>query len=208
VCFLSFLRRKLLFGWKVAQSSQHSDPFYRQVTLAFIRMMTSTCGLLCQYPLFACLIWREVLSQSIDHCIVCWSCCWAWCWMLQDMVHMEASWVFHVKVSTFVQLEQCRICVLTIILVGIVTLFVCHDVIVRLGFMLNPGYVWRQSAADDLSVVEFSFRINQTWGISCRSLQCIPANKQTNFIGPTYSKLQDHWNHLQLVPIGSRIYLE
>ena len=34
--------------------------------------------------------------------------------MLQDEDHMEASCVFHVKVGMFVQLEQGKICVLTV----------------------------------------------------------------------------------------------
>jgi len=55
--------------------------------------------------------------------------------MLQDIDHLGASRVFYVKVRTFDQLEQSKICVLTVILVGIVTLIVRYDMIVRVCFM-------------------------------------------------------------------------
>ena len=55
--------------------------------------------------------------------------------MLQDMDHMEASRVFYVKVRTFDQLEQSKICVLTVISVGIVTLIVRYNMIVSVCFM-------------------------------------------------------------------------
>ena len=56
----------------------------------------------------------------------------------------------------------------------------------------------RQTSPDNLSVEECPFYIYQTQDISCRSLQCIPTNTQTNIIGPTYCKSRDRWNHLQL----------
>ena len=55
--------------------------------------------------------------------------------MLQDMDHMEASWLLQVKVRTFDQLEQNKICDLTVISVGIVTLIVRYDMIVNLCLM-------------------------------------------------------------------------
>jgi len=55
--------------------------------------------------------------------------------MLQDMDHMEASRVFYVKVRTFDQFEQSKICVLTVISVGMVTLIVRYDMIVSVCFM-------------------------------------------------------------------------
>jgi hypothetical protein len=51
------------------------------------------------------------------------------------MDHMEASRVFYVKVRTFDQLEQNKICVLTVLSAGIVTLFVRYDMIVSVCFM-------------------------------------------------------------------------
>jgi len=51
------------------------------------------------------------------------------------MDHMEASQVFYVKVRTFDQLEQSKICILTVISVGIVTLIVRYHVIVSAFFM-------------------------------------------------------------------------
>ena len=51
------------------------------------------------------------------------------------MDHMEASRVFYVKIGTFDQLEQSKICVLTVISVGIVTIIVRYDMIVSVCFM-------------------------------------------------------------------------
>ena len=51
------------------------------------------------------------------------------------MDHMEASGVFHVKVHSFDQLEQNKICLLTIISFGIVTLTIRHDFIVSVYFV-------------------------------------------------------------------------
>ena len=82
--------------------------------------------------------------------------------MLQDMDHMEASRVFYVKVYTFDQLEQSKICVLTVISVGIVTLIVRYDMIVSVCFMEDPSYVFRQTSPDGLSVEEFPFYIYET----------------------------------------------
>jgi len=170
--------------------------------------MTSICGLLCRCAVFAHQKWWKVLFWNIDHCIVCWPCCWARCWTLQDMDHMEGSWVFYVKVCTFDQLKQSKFCVLTIISFRIVMLTVSHDFLVSMYFALDPGDVLRQTSPDVLSVGEFCFDIFQPWDISYRSLQCIPASKQTKNIGPTYCKSQDRWNRLKLAAIRSRIKLE
>jgi len=141
--------------------------------------MMSTCGLLCWFVVLAHRKWRKVPFQSIDHFILCWPCCWARCWMLQDMDHMEPSWVFYVKVRTFDQLEQSEICVLTIISFRIVMLTVYHDSMVSVCFILDLGDVLRQTSPDFLSVEAFPVYIYHTWNFTCRSLQCIPANKQT-----------------------------
>jgi hypothetical protein len=55
--------------------------------------------------------------------------------MLQDMDHVDASRVIYVKVRTFDQLEETKICVLTVISGGIVTLIVHYDMIVGVCFM-------------------------------------------------------------------------
>jgi len=151
---------------------------------------------------------EKSVFQSIDHCIVNWPCCWARCWMLQDMDHMEASWVFYVKVHTFVQLEQSKICILTVISFGIVTLTVQHDMIGSMCFVWDPGDVLRQTSPDVLSIDEFLFCMYQTWDISSCSLECVPENKQTKNIGPTYCKSRDGWSHPQLAAIRSRVILE
>jgi len=50
--------------------------------------------------------------------------------MLQDLDHMEASCVFYVKVGTFDQLLQNKICVLTVTTLGIAMLTVQHDMMI------------------------------------------------------------------------------
>ena len=55
--------------------------------------------------------------------------------MLHEMDHMEASGVFYVKLCTFDQPEQSKICVLTVISFGIVKLTVHHDLIVSICLM-------------------------------------------------------------------------
>jgi len=141
--------------------------------------MTLMCGLLSWFGVFARREWWKVPVRSIDNCIVCWPCCWVRCWMLQDMDHMEASWVVYVRVPMFDQPEQSKICVLTVISFGIVMLTVRHDLMVRVSFIWDPGDVLRQTSPDVLSVEGFPLYIYQTWDFTCRSLQCSTANRQT-----------------------------
>jgi len=141
--------------------------------------MTSLCGLLCWFAIFPCWKWQKVLLRSIDHCIFCWPCCWARCWMLQDMYHMEASWVCYVKVGRFHQFEQSKISVLTVTSLGIVMLTIHSGLMVSVWFIEHPGDVKWQTSPDILSAEEFPCYIYQTWDISCRSSRYIPANIQT-----------------------------
>jgi len=46
--------------------------------------------------------------------------------MLQDMDHMVAGCIFYVNVGTIDQLEQSKICILTITTLGIVMLTIQH----------------------------------------------------------------------------------
>ena len=75
--------------------------------------------------------------------------------MLQGMDHMEASWVFYVKVGTLDHLEQNKFCVLTVTELGIVMLTVQNDSIFSPSFMYDPGDLLRQSSPDILSVEEY-----------------------------------------------------
>jgi len=75
--------------------------------------------------------------------------------MLQGMDHMEASCVFYVKVGTLDQLEQSKICVLTVTKLGIVMLTVQIDSIFSVSFMYDPGDLLRQTSPDVLSVEEY-----------------------------------------------------
>jgi len=74
--------------------------------------------------------------------------------MLQDMDHMEASCFFYIKVGMFDQLEQSKICVLTVTSLRIVMLTLSHNLMVSICFMYDPGDVFRQSSPDNLSVKE------------------------------------------------------
>jgi len=89
--------------------------------------MMSSCGMLRRYAIFARRKLRKVLFRRIDHRILCWPCCWPRCWMLQEMDHMEASWISYVKVGGFDQFEQTEIIVLTVTSLGIVMLTVDYD---------------------------------------------------------------------------------
>jgi len=55
--------------------------------------------------------------------------------MLEVMDNMQASCVIHVKVGTFIHLEQSKISLLTVNKSGIVTLTIQHDTIVSVIFM-------------------------------------------------------------------------
>jgi len=55
--------------------------------------------------------------------------------MFQDMDDMEASCVFYVKVGTFDQLAQSKICFLTVTRMGIVILTVQYDLIFHVSSM-------------------------------------------------------------------------
>jgi len=57
--------------------------------------------------------------QGIAHCNLSWICCWAKFWILQDIDHMEASRIINVKIGTFDQLKQNKICILTVTTLGI-----------------------------------------------------------------------------------------
>ena len=140
--------RKLLFGSQSAQSSQGSDPFRFQAALAFLRLMTSSCGVLCRFAVFACRYWRNVLFHSIAHWILCWLCWWTRCWILQDMDHIEASCVFYVEVGTLNQFEQSKIWVLTVTTLGTAMLAVDHDMMISVSCMYDPRDFLRQTSAD------------------------------------------------------------
>jgi len=55
--------------------------------------------------------------------------------MLQDTDEMVASCVFYIKVGMYNQLEQTKVCVLTVTKIGIVRQIVKHDTICVLTFM-------------------------------------------------------------------------
>jgi len=76
--------------------------------------------------------------------------------MLQNMDKMEASCIFDVKVSTFTQLEQSKISLVSVNKLGIVRLTVQHDRIVSVSMMYHPGDSLRQTSADGLSLEECS----------------------------------------------------
>jgi len=98
--------------------------------------------------------------------------------MLQIMGHIDTSWICCVKVCTFDQIEQSKICILTFISFWMLTPTVRHNSMVRGCFSDDPEEALRQQLPDDLSIEQFPCYIYQTWDISCRSLQCIPASKQ------------------------------
>jgi len=59
--------------------------------------------------------------------------------MLQTMDQIEATCVFYVNVGMFDQLEQNKICNLTVNTLGMVMLAVHHDLMGSICFMQDPG---------------------------------------------------------------------
>jgi len=55
--------------------------------------------------------------------------------MLQDIDHIEASCVSYVEVGTLNQLEQSKICILTIATLGIAMLTLDHDLMFSVCIM-------------------------------------------------------------------------
>jgi len=138
--------------------------------------------------------------QNIDHRILCWPCCWARCWILQDMDHMEASFIFNVKVGWFDQLLQSKICVLTFTSLGIVILTAHHDLMVSMWFIQDLGNLLRQTLPYVLFVEEcLLYQSNMRFQLSFTMMY--PCKQIIN-IGPTYYKSRDHSNPLQLYAAG------
>jgi len=59
--------------------------------------------------------------------------------MFRDIDHMQASSIVYVKVGTFDEIEQSRICILTVTTTGIVMLTALHHLILSICFMNDPG---------------------------------------------------------------------
>jgi len=66
------LRRELLFGSQATQCSKGWDLFCLQPTLRVIGLVTSSCGMLRRFAIFARWERRKVFVWRIDHCISCW----------------------------------------------------------------------------------------------------------------------------------------
>ena len=60
------------------------------------------------------------------------------------MDHIEASWVCYGEVGTLNELEQSKICVLTITTLAIAMLTVPYCVIFSVCFMLEPRDIWKK----------------------------------------------------------------
>jgi len=139
----------------------------------------SSCGLLRWFAVLARRKWLKVLFQSIDLCILCWSCCCARCWILQDMDYLESSCVIYIQVRRYDQFEQDKVSILTVTSLRIVKLTLHYDLMASMWFMKDPGDVLRQTSPDVFSIEECPFCVYQIWDIICRSSRCIHVNKQT-----------------------------
>jgi len=95
------------------------------------------------------------------------------------MDHMEASYVFYVKINRFDQFEEGKINILTGISLGIDMLSVHLDWMVSVWFLWDPGDVFRRTSSDVLSIEECPFYIHQKCIITCHSSLCNADNKQT-----------------------------
>jgi len=68
------------------------------------------------------------------------------------MDHIQASWVFYVKVGMFDRLEQSKMSILTVTTLGIVMLILQYDLIFSICLLSNPWDLLRQKSADILSM--------------------------------------------------------
>jgi len=173
------LRHKLRVRLQATQCSKGSDAICFETTIILIRLMITLYRSLCSFSACTCWKWGKIHFRSNHHCIVFWLYCWARCWMLQDMDHMEASCIFYVKVGMFDQLEQSKICVLTVTTLGMIMLTVQHNLIFSLCFMKDPGDFLRQTSPVYLSIEEFPSDMIQQWDLCCHSCLCIPVKKES-----------------------------
>jgi len=179
IVFLVISRPQASFWSQGAQCTKGSDSFWLWAALALIRLMTSSCRMLCWFAVFASQKWWEVHFLRIDHCSLYSLCCWARCWMLQDMDSMEESCVFYAKVGMLNHLEHSQIWLVTVNKTGIVRLTILHNLIVSVSFMYYPGDFWWQTSADILSLEEYTINVRQQCGFTCHTWQFIPGNKRT-----------------------------
>lgn len=82
--------------------------------------------------------------------------------MLQNKDHMEVSFIFYVKVSKFNQLEQNKICIVTITTLGIAMQTIYHDMIVSISCKYDHRDVLRYTSPDVRSIDECPLSIIQT----------------------------------------------
>jgi len=95
------------------------------------------------------------------------------------MDHIQASCIFHGEVCKLNRLEQSKICVLTVTLLGIAMLTIHHEMIISVYFIQDPRDVLRQTSANLLSEEECTIFISQRWDFSGRSLWFIPVKTHT-----------------------------
>jgi hypothetical protein len=74
--------------------------------------------------------------------------------MLQDMDNVEARFIFHVEVGTFIHSEQSKNALVTVNDKAIVWLTVHHDLIASFIFKHYPGHSVRHAATDLHSLVQ------------------------------------------------------
>jgi len=81
--------------------------------------------------------------------------------MLPDMDNLEASCVFYVKIGMFNQLEQSKICLLTINKMEIVRLIIQYEFSVCISLMYYPSDFLRQTSAAIISLEDCTIDIWQ-----------------------------------------------
>jgi len=83
------------------------------------------------------------------------------------MDHIEVRCV---KVGMFDQIEQSKICVLTVTILGIVRLTLQHDLEFNICFFQDPGDFLTETSLDILPSKQCPLRVSQTSGFIC----CLP----------------------------------
>ena len=99
--------------------------------------------------------------------------------MLQDNDHMEARFVLDIKVGMLDQLEESKICHLTVTISGIAMLTVQYFMIFRVSVMYDPWDIFRRTSPDILFIEDCHCAMLESRDVGTLSTVVILVSKQT-----------------------------
>jgi hypothetical protein len=183
VWFLSSLIRKLHCRLWADKHSKTSDDFSLEISFSLNHFTKMTSRPLYQFALFARQSRKYIRFQSTDHCIMCCTCFSVRCWVLHDIDHMEATWLFYVKVRGFNQLEEITISSSAVISFRIANLTTHYDLVVLVYFVKYHRNVF-SPPLPDIVLLKNSLFISMNHEISAVSYFNVsqPTNPQTTLV--------------------------